>query len=450
MLIVLDLFSNPLALLGFAALLMFILSMFFIWSRWSRVQKEREANKFKTEFKREALNEVGIEYIRPKASSTSSVGIAKPKSSTPKAEALPSKEVGLDRLNSGTISGEKTKVYDKKDEDVLEVRPVAKPRVQVMSAAPKPMPASNAPTIKPPALPNPELRHVFEPIVQAVRAATNAHSVVLLRIAEGGLQVEAIVSGQMDIKRRIQIPSNRSFFSQVQVAAAVTVLSHAEIGITPDYYETQVFLTAMAIAPIRVEGQIWGYLLADFTEHYPLTNPNVLASFAQTLTPIIIEHSPKAKPIVPPTVWTGNPVRPRREIIAEEMRQARANGTPLVFALIYLNQNAYAHQELTSDVIVTWESRMWDAAARSLKGKGKVERFGELMLGVFIYGTAYVAETWIAAMQDTLSADLRVPMNGISIGAVFMQQHHNDPEVFLKDTIETLKQVQAGGAALLE
>lgn len=183
----------------------------------------------------------------------------------------------------------------------------------------------------------------------------------------------------------------------------------------------------------------------------PPALPVVPSKLATSPAPASTTESQKeTKPESGPIVWAGHATRPRREIIADEIRKTRSQQSPLVFMLIYVNENAAQGQELTSDLIVAWESRLWTVTRQQLQGNGRLERFGELMVGVFLPQKGYEAEEWINEMMDALVTDLRIPEDGVSIGAVLLRDHHEDADAFLNDAIEALKKVQHGGAAMME
>ncbi|MBN8588277.1 MAG: hypothetical protein J0L94_08135 [Rhodothermia bacterium] len=398
--------------------------------------------RFKTEFKREALKDVGIENVRPKqkasqnpppTSSSQEVSIPIPKK-VPEQSQPKVTEVAFVNLRP------KSEFIKPTPHPALQTETPSEPK-----AGSTPKTTSNNPTHPTPV----DIQQVFKHTLEAVKVASMAHSVVLLRLGQHHAYIEGILSEEKEIRPYIQIPRSTPFLKALS-KTELSVLTASEIGETPLYYANRVELIGLIAAPIFVKnGGLWGYLVADATSTHSVHHPGILSGFAQTIATVITEHQKTTAPQTGPTVWTGHSTRPRKEIISDEIRKARNQNRPLIFALIYLNSHIGEGRELTSDVIVARESELWQGVEKCIRSIGRIERFGELMVGIFLYGSNYQAEEWIGDIQAALTTEMRFPTKAISIGAVLLTDGHADATALLNDAIEALKQVQDGGAALM-
>ncbi|MBL7978288.1 MAG: hypothetical protein JNN12_08085 [Bacteroidetes Order II. Incertae sedis bacterium] len=421
-----------------------LLAGIFFLVYFNRNNQVTDAQRFKTEFKRETLHEVGIEHIRPKEKTTET---PRPSLQTEQASAEPSPRT-LKPVSSNT-------------DEILSVRAKTTPTKTSSSPLPqvapptflkiKAAPISQVhPTPHNESDPTPvDIQQVFKHTLEAVKAASMAHTVVLLRLGQHHAFIEGIFSEEKAIRPHIQIPRSTPFLRVIDPKEQISVLTASEIAETPLYYAKHIELIGLIAAPIHLQDGLWGYLVADATATHSVHHPGILSGFAQTLSAVIAEHKKTTSINSGPTVWAGHATRPRKEIIADEMRKARNQNLPLVFALIYLNQYIAADKELTSDVIVARESELWQGVEKAIRNIGRIERFGELMVGVFLYGTTFNAEDWISDIQYNLTSEMRFPAQSISIGGVLMNDTHTDGSALLADAIEALKQVQQGGAALI-
>ncbi len=142
-------------------------------------------------------------------------------------------------------------------------------------------------------------------------------------------------------------------------------------------------------------------------------------------------------------------MRPRREIIAEEMEQARARDQLLALALVYLNRAediAIAGEHAVGDAEHLLKARLTQAARNS-----RVERFGELTYGVFYDGDLPEVEAWGAQIQETLAQETGLLEGGVSIGIALLQDRHQTPDAFRSDATDALREAyETGTCTILE
>jgi GGDEF domain-containing protein len=138
--------------------------------------------------------------------------------------------------------------------------------------------------------------------------------------------------------------------------------------------------------------------------------------------------------------------RPRGEIIAEEMQQARDEGHAMVLALVYLNR-AEAVAERGKDEVQGAERALRARLRRALPKKedGRVERFGELTYGVFLRRARAEAEPWAVALQGEMT-EAREPLEGgVSVGLAPMRGPEQSPEDLRENATNALREAYTTG-----
>src|SRR5690606_41505940 len=125
----------------------------------------------------------------------------------------------------------------------------------------------------------------------------------------------------------------------------------------------------------------------------------------------------------------SGPVRPRAEIIAEEMASARASERPLALALVVLRDAEVISGEGRAAVAEA-EQALFERLRR-VEGSGRVERFGELMAGVFCHAGPTFAEAWAE----------RVAASGppVHVGVALLRARHLDAEALRADAAAALR-----------
>lgn len=306
---------------------------------------------------------------------------------------------------------------------------------------------------------------VAEPLMQSVLSALGAHTAVLLRrIGAEQFAVDAIHSISGEARGR-----GCTFTPGVALAPRVPRPGVSVRDVSDDafpraalgYYRTPPSVRQLAYVPVSAGTRDY-LLLVDsvaadaFSDGYA---KNLLAQFAAVLSRLAQDDAddeigdtgapPDAPRAEPPdsTAATAPGVRPRREIIAEEMEAARATGSPL--ALVLLSPNA-------SDAVAESGPATADAILDSLRDRlrhlspeFRVERFGELMLGVFYPGDAEAVAEWAQRVQDDVTDQIGPLREGVIIGAAVMQPGDTDPQALRDDATQALTDAYATGEALI-
>lgn len=303
-----------------------------------------------------------------------------------------------------------------------------------------------------PFAPDPHDEAVLGPYLQALRAALNAHTVCLLKQEDIALDYRVVAL----VNEGGPAPSGHTFSATTPLLTA-RMAEHGVTTVRPvnaedllqsslGYSDAPEAVRQVALAPVPIQTSPDTYfLLADTPRTDLLNHPRartLLTQFARLLATLL--DSATAVP-----VSTESPLRPRREIIAEEMEQARARNQVLALAIVYLNQ--------AEDIALAGEAAVAEAedllrlrlghAART----GRVVRFGELTYGVFYDGHLLEVEAWGTQIQEALSEETGLLEGGVSIGIALLQDRHETPDAFRADATEALREAyETGTCTILE
>ena len=288
-------------------------------------------------------------------------------------------------------------------------------------------------------------------LLNAVQASVDGHTACLIkRQIDGRCHVEAIVS-QNPVALDAEAFSMDVYFANDKIlenAVSVVEIGADEFGLeTLQYYSEPVPVRQLAIAPVKGADSIESYfLLVDALGWQDLDDPwqrLMIGQFATLIgtflaTPISEEDSGE---------FVRPRIRPRREIIAEEMNKARSEDQPLALALIYLNRA----EEVASagpKALVDAERQMAARLEDAVNG-GRLERFGELTYGVFHAEDVGEVETWALQLQEELLNEGSHFDGGVSIGIALLQERHQGADEFRADATEALREAYETGACTI-
>lgn len=138
--------------------------------------------------------------------------------------------------------------------------------------------------------------------------------------------------------------------------------------------------------------------------------------------------------------------RPRREIIAEEMERAYFEGRPMALVLVHLNRA----EALAREGMVDEAERHLFARLTATAPHRRVERFGELTYGVFFQGDVDEVETWTLELHDDLRRARGILEGGASVGAaMFVARRHDYPDDLRDDATDALREAYETGTPVL-
>lgn len=288
-------------------------------------------------------------------------------------------------------------------------------------------------------------------MLNAVQASVDGYTACLIkRENDGRCSVEAIVSQNPQSLGSKSLELDHLLDDQAPAGTAVVVkdLDPNKAAMeTLGYYTTPVSIRQVAIAPIKAPGDEASYfLLVDALGWQDLDDPwqrlmigqfaNLLGTFMST--PVLEGDSGE---FIKPRV------RPRREIIAEEIERARSQRHPLALALIYLNRAEQVADEggkAISDAERAMANRLELAV-----NDGRLERFGELTYGIFQDEGVSEVEAWALQLQEELAREGDHFEGGVSIGIALLQDRHKDADEFRADATEALREAFETGATTI-
>lgn len=143
------------------------------------------------------------------------------------------------------------------------------------------------------------------------------------------------------------------------------------------------------------------------------------------------EPAPDIKmPTFDPPDGRNGTLRPRNEIIAEEMAAARQVQEPLALALV-VPRDAVEVAAKGSRAIAEAEQRLLKRL-QGVAGSSRVEPFGELVVGVFCKAGPAFVEAWVERVEHS-GPD-------VQIGVALLRARHRTPEAFRADAETALRE----------
>ncbi len=268
-------------------------------------------------------------------------------------------------------------------------------------------------------------------LLRALWAATDVQTVALFSTDATGTTLEAALSHNPAARREGRFPAGNVFFDAVSPEPSLTVLDAGDplLAALP-HYKRAVPLGGVAVVPVCTLGDGPVYLVVDvgpdqagFTER----QRSLLTQYAGLLAAMLTQPDEAPSPAVPT----------RRSIIAGEMERARAEGRPLALALVYqTDAERIAGEE---EATVAEAERALQQHLEAVSRNGRVERFGELMVGVFLHEDAQGIEAWAARVRARAEAE-RLP---VALGVARLAPHHRDADALRADAANALQEALA-------
>ena len=292
-------------------------------------------------------------------------------------------------------------------------------------------------------------REVFSPYLHAVQATLGANTVCLLRQDDNALkyQIEGIVSKNAYARSKGYFTTRVPLLTPAVARRPVQTFRIGEKGIPNvnlGYYVEPIAVRQIAVAAVPQSSSGANYmLLADTMEEAGLSAMGqhaLLAQFAGVLGSVL--DGGEAAP-----GETVQDVRPRREIIAEEMKRARSEASDMALVLVYLN--AAEHIAEDGDESVNEAEAILEGRLRELVQERRVEHFGELIYAVFYHGAPEAVEEWVLQLQEELREPSGPLEDGVSIGIAVLRERHENPEALRTDAIDALREAYETGACTI-
>ena len=289
---------------------------------------------------------------------------------------------------------------------------------------------------------------VLAPYLQSLRAAIGAQTVCLLKQEdiEPHYQIEAIVSQNAYARSGGHFTAREPLF-QSAGRQDVVVMPVGRGGLDPaslGYYREPIKVKHVAVAAVpSSDGSAVHILLAD-----SMNDDDLNESYRRS---ILVQYSGVLRSILDmleleSSLDDGEVLRPRREIVEEEMAKAREFGTKLMFALIHLNDS----EMIAADgrIAVAAAERALEAALKHAS-EDRVERFGELTYGVLHHSEDGEVEPWVQSLQQSLQSGRGALKGGSSIGIAVLKDRHESAEAFREDATEALREAYETGTCTI-
>jgi len=268
---------------------------------------------------------------------------------------------------------------------------------------------------------------VLIPCLKSLRASLDAHTVCLIRQEDVPLRYEVEVmisqnsyarSGGIYAAKEPILSGHRALIPVVYPRVGPDGFPKAKLG----YYHEPISIRQIAIVPVMPKQHDELFLLVVDT----LNEGGLEAAPVR----ILLEQYARLVTTILDTLDTGRGAeealdgpRPRREIIAEEMRQARSLSNPLALALVYLNKGEALSGDGMADIQLLEDQ--FESRLRSVARDARVERFGELTYGIFYHGAHDSLAAWASGIKDAFKVDEETFEGGVSIGVAPFQPRHD-------------------------
>ncbi|HET6566570.1 MAG TPA: hypothetical protein VFG50_01315 [Rhodothermales bacterium] len=302
-------------------------------------------------------------------------------------------------------------------------------------------------------------KDMLVPFLHAVQAAIGATTVCLLKLTETAnrYNIEALVSKNAYARGHGQFTAKQALLPPKKKRKRVNLLRVGEKGLATKnlgYYLEPIAVRQIALAPVpHQNGDLEFILAADTMEEGGLgtrRQRELLAQFAGVLGTILDTRDTSNEEDLEETETEPEQPRPRREIIAEEMRHARAESLPLSLALVHLNR-AESIAESGPEAVLDVEGQLETYLNKQTEETEafRVERFGELTFGAFYRGGVDDVQDWALDLQQNLSEESGLLEGGVSIGIAVMADHHDGPDALRADATEALREAYESGSCTI-
>ncbi len=303
-------------------------------------------------------------------------------------------------------------------------------------------------------------------LVKSLLFSSGAQTICALRHQDGRYTVSQIASRNVFAHGPA---SNRSFLDRTPLGPdEVGTVARYRVGSqltrsALQYYKEELDIRELVSTRFRLDG-VDHLLLADTVDEGGLDGDRIehlLLSTAQAMEiasgdteafePLALPVSPqpsaslKAQPPTDDTptldeleapVRNDAPLRPRRDIIAEELEIVG----PLALAMLHLAEEEGVAAEPSPE-----QDARFEASVREVAADYRVEVFGELQYGVFVRGESEVVESWIESAYQMLNAPegTRVIVGGA------MRGENTSPELLRENATAALEAAYHEGEPIL-
>ncbi|MDA0683196.1 MAG: hypothetical protein O3A57_02110 [Bacteroidetes bacterium] len=298
------------------------------------------------------------------------------------------------------------------------------------------------------------LADVLIPCLRSLRASVDAYTVCLLRQEDVPLryQVEVMVSQNSYARNGGSYSAKEPMLSGHKALVPVVYPRVGPNGFPKNklgYYHESIDVRQVAIVPILPKKHDSLFLMVvDTMNDDGLESASVrvlLEQYARLVSTILDTTDER----IPDAAEDIEALRPRREIIADEMEHARTMALPLSLALVYLNRGEALSGDGSADVEGLEDS--FSNRLRSVALDARVERFGELTYGVFYHGDHDQLAEWASRIKESFPDQDEPFEGGVSVGVVAMKDRHDGAdELRAEATAALAESFQSGECIIVE
>lgn len=286
-------------------------------------------------------------------------------------------------------------------------------------------------------------------LLESIWASLAAQSVALLRFneAQSGYILDALISHHASRRVDAVLPTGTSL-EGVDDDGSISMLDKPAIADLKFYRNpTEHVGCAAAVAVHWPDERV--VLVADRPRAAPEFSSrkcDLLGDYADMLGRILSDEEGYSAPLRdrfdaaepdrereeqeawPSAKWLDGDSRPRIEIIAEEMERARRHEKPLALALV-VPRDADTISQNTHELVDKRREELF-AELHEIDASTRIERFGDVMAGVFFRAGPAFVENWAERVEE------RIP--DLLIGAALLRARHADAESFRADASKAL------------
>lgn len=292
---------------------------------------------------------------------------------------------------------------------------------------------------------------VLIPCLRSLRASLDAYTVGLLRQEDVPLRydIEVMVSqnsyarsgGSFSAKEPM-LSGHKALVPVVYPRVGPNGFPKAKLG----YYHEPINVRQVAIVPVIPKRYDDLFLLVVDT----MNEDGLEAASVR----VLLEQYARLVTTILDTVDTDissdesiNTPRPRREIIADEMEQARSLSHPLSLALVYLNRGEALSGDGSADVDGLED--LFSKRLRSVALDARVERFGELTYGIFYHGAHDSLADWASGIKEAFPEHAQDFEGGVSVGVAPLLDRHDGADSLRSEATAALQESFQSGECVI-
>lgn len=265
--------------------------------------------------------------------------------------------------------------------------------------------------------------------LEALKVSLGAHTVVMMMVdqAASTYRVQAAISETDALNRDGTFTFDNHFLSDLEPRTYVLQVGEDVGEDELTYYTAAVPVGEILVSPVKLGGDMAGFLLCDrlkgaesFSddERFVAKESAYLLGFMLDLHhgAKIMRWNPRLVPIRKQSV---------RQIIGEEMTEARRQGYPLGLALVFLDEGETIIRK-GKEALNLAEQQLRSRLARTISN-GRIEHFGQLGFGIFHYADVPEVEQWIDAALESFTEPDPILDGDLMIGVAMLQEKHEEP-----------------------